>query len=58
MSRRFGGVKDLERESGPQVFNPLFLFTSKVVTLEEVIVISVLILSNITIRASMSGGEI
>ena len=51
-------MKDLERESGLQSFDPLFLFVSKGVTLEEVIVISVLVLSNIAIRATMSGGEI
>ena len=42
------------RESGPQVFNPLFLFTSKGVVLEKVVVVGVLVLVNITIRSSMS----
>ena len=46
--------RERERESGPQVFNPLFLFTSKGVTLEEVIVVGALVLINIAIRASMS----
>ena len=46
------------RESGPQVFNPLFLFTSKGVTLEEVIMIGDLILNHIAIWASVFGDEI